>query len=66
MENRSWAAVSRALIIIEGLMEDGDIKSLLAAQGLANLTVSAVKEEGFYLTDDEELFLDHVLTGGEF
>ena len=66
MENRSWAAVSRALIIIEGLMEDGDIKSLLAAQGLANLTISAAQEEGFYLTDDEELFLNHVLTGGEF
>jgi len=66
MENRSWAAVSRALIIIEGLMEDGDIKSLLAAQGLANLTISAAQEEGFYLTDDEEVFLNHVLTGGEF
>jgi hypothetical protein len=66
MNNNSWAAVSRALIIIEGLMEDGDIKSLLAAQGLANLTISAAQEEGFYLTDDEELFLNHVLTGGEF
>jgi hypothetical protein len=66
MEYKSLAAISRALIIIEGLMEDGDIKSLLAAQGLANLTVSAVREEGFYLTDDEELFLNNVLTGGEF
>jgi len=66
MNNNSWAAVSRALIIIEGLMEDGDIKSLLAAQGLANLTISAAQEEGFYLTDDEEVFLNHVLTGGEF
>ena len=64
MNNNSWAAVSRALEIIEGLMEDGDALSMMAAQGLANLTIKAVNEEGFYLTEEEEVFLSDVLAGG--